>query len=215
MRIDLGNLIIVGLVALVGVGIAGQKTGLIPTEISGDVPQISDENNVVVTVLDDPKIIQATELARVNLDQFLAASANPPASWSNLSIKVALQSSGPVENIWLSNFGPLNDGRWAGDLSNKPQYLPGLNLGDRVEFEHAKIVDWAFIENGKGYGFYSVRALLDEVVEEERAGLIAFLAEPPLPASWTTPKPSNTGEQSATVTKVFDAMRWGLGFKSS
>ncbi|WP_425090987.1 DUF2314 domain-containing protein [Tropicimonas sp. S265A] len=144
----------------------------------------NDNNNVVEVALDDAAVNSAVEEARATLPLFLEHASTEPAGWENVAIKVALQADGPVENIWVGSFKPLEDGSFIGQLDNDPVYLGDLKAGSEVQFRYDQIVDWAFVEQGVGYGFYSVRALVGAMSEEQAAAVEAFLAPGKVPATW-------------------------------
>lgn len=144
----------------------------------------NDDNNFVEVAEDDALINASIEDARKTLPVFLEHAASAPESWSNVALKAALQADGPVENIWISGFQATDTGSFVGRLDNDPVYLGDLTAGSVVEFGYDQIVDWAFVENGVGYGFYSVRALVGSMTDEQAEALSAFLAPGTVPATW-------------------------------
>ncbi len=146
-------------------------------------PDLGDDN-VVEVRSDDAAIAEARTAARIHLPKFLEMADSNPAGWENVTVKVALQGETMVENIWVTDFSETTPGQYQARLANHPTDLPGLNLGDRVTFSDEQINDWAFVSEGRGYGYYSVRALMPHVSEEEAEMMQAFLAEDPVPAGW-------------------------------
>ncbi len=162
----------------------GQQVGFLPSRANPKVDSTGAENNVLQVHNEDKAIAEARDAAIAHLGRFLEQAANPPESWEMTTIKVALQGSKQIENIWVSDFRRLADDQYIGKLGNNPVNLPGLKAGDAVEFTYAQINDWAFVEGGKGYGFYSVRAMLPMMEEDQANGVRGFLAPEPLPAGW-------------------------------
>ena len=151
---------------------------------SDSLASFEGDKNVIEVPEGAPNMEAARAEARATLPTFLAKAAVKPATWENVTIKVALQADGPVENIWVSDFQKLEGDRYAGRLANDPVYLGALKAGDPVDFTDAQIVDWAYVENGVGYGFYSVHALLGSMSEDQVAAAKAFLAPAKVPATW-------------------------------
>lgn len=161
---------------------AAQGMGVLDkdTKLSG----FSKENNVVMIATGDTKIEVARADARAALPRFLEAAAEKPADWENVTLKVAFEGATMIENIWVSDFHPTEGENFEAVLANEPVDLPGLHAGDRVTFHYSQIGDWAFIQSGKGYGFYSVRAMKDQMSEEQIAAVDEFLSADPLPSGW-------------------------------
>ncbi|MFD1158017.1 YegJ family protein [Roseovarius aestuarii] len=163
---------------------AGQQMGLLSSSQSAAVAGTNSSNNVIQVPTADQSMQEALETARASLPTFLEAAANAPASWQTVTIKVALEGETQIENIWVADFHQDGADQYRGRLSNDPVDLPGMKAGDEVQFSYAQIKDWAFVEDGRGYGFYSVRAMLPMMDEAQANGMRAFLAEDPLPKGW-------------------------------
>ncbi len=173
----------IAILALVAFGYFGLKfLGVFPDRTT--VAGIDGDNNVVQTVSGDPEIEASRIEARKYLSRFLDEAKSPPSSWQTVTLKAALQGETTVENIWISDFRETTPGTFEGLLANDPVDLPGKAAGDRVTFTQDQIVDWAYVEGGRGYGFFSAHALLGKVSAEEAAGMRAFLAETPVPPGW-------------------------------
>jgi uncharacterized protein YegJ (DUF2314 family) len=168
-----------GLAAIVWIG---QQIGFVPT---GGTANASQSNNVALVDSFDSEMIAAKDAARASLPTFLAlVSAGDTNGWDNIAIKAALGGSDMIENIWISDFADLGDGRFSGRLDNDPMNLKGLTAGDEVTFDRDQIVDWAFFQDGKGYGFYSVRALMPIMADDQKVQIAAFMASDPIPPEW-------------------------------
>ena len=140
----------------------------------------SDEN--VLTIGGENEVmVAAQQEAATTLPRFLELAATTPAGWGPISLKVGMQGRDMVEHIWIEDIEASGSGSFAGKLANDPVALTGLNLGSRVFFDREQVTDWAVIIDGRGYGYYTIRASKDFVTEEEAAQFSAFLADQPLP----------------------------------
>ena len=162
----------------------GQQTGVLGSKESFAVQGATEDNNVVIVATEDEAMTQAQASAQKTLPKFLIVAQTAPADWQASTLKVALQGGTQIENIWVSNFKALSERSFEAVLGNDPVDLPGLQAGDRVTFNYEQIVDWAFVKEGKGYGFYSVRAILPMMEGQQREGMVAFLSTQPEPPIW-------------------------------
>lgn len=145
----------------------------------------AQDSNVVGVAADDPTMTAAIQEAQKHLPRFLEKLQTSPETWQNPALKVALEGAGgAIEHIWVTGFQEVSPLKFEGRLDNEPVNLPGLSAGDTVEFTADQISDWSFLENGRGYGFYTVRALLDTIPEAQAEQMRAFLSEEPLPEGW-------------------------------
>ncbi len=169
---------------LAAVAWVAQQMGLLSPNQSTAVAGTTADNNVMQVATEDTSMQDAVATAQASLPTFLEAAANAPASWQTVTVKVALEGETQIENIWISDFRKDGDDQYRGLLGNDPVDLPGMKAGDEVQFSYAQIRDWAFVEEGKGYGFYTVRAMLPMMDEAQADGMRAFLAADPLPKGW-------------------------------
>ncbi|MBM7068069.1 DUF2314 domain-containing protein [Actibacterium sp. 188UL27-1] len=171
-----GGFTAMGLIAGIGMGMASTaEAELKGTHVS---------NNVVERAVNDTAMTQARQAARRTLDTFLTAARTQSGKWQSATVQVALERDGVVERIWVSGFQRVALARYQGRLANEPVGLEGLHHGDQVLFDRSQIEDWAFIQAGRGYGFFGVRALLPIMDTEQARGMRAFLAVDPLPKGW-------------------------------
>lgn len=168
-----------GLIA--GLGLVGY-VGI--TAVNAGVTSTGPDENIMTIATENELMQQAEKDAVATLPRFLELAATEPASWSPITLKVGMQGSDMIENIWVDNIKTAGPSSFSGTLANNPMQLAGLTMGSRVIFEENQITDWAVQVDGRGYGYYSVRAIAELVSEEEGAQLRAFLASDPLPPSF-------------------------------
>jgi uncharacterized protein YegJ (DUF2314 family) len=139
------------------------------------------DENIMTIATENAQMIAAEASAVDTRPRFLEMAATNPSGWSPITLKVGMQGTDMIENIWVGDISNIGDGSFAGRLANDPMALAGLKMGSRVVFEENQISDWAVMINERGYGYYSVRAIAELVSEEEAEQLMSFLSSDPLP----------------------------------
>ncbi len=80
-------------------------------------------------------------------------------------VKMRLEGGGEVEHIWVEVTG-LRGSRFQGRLANDP-IIPGYAAGDAVDLRRDEIEDWMINTGEVRYGGYSVRAMLDDMDQDQ------------------------------------------------
>ncbi len=139
---------------------------------------------VIETDSNDPDMSAAIETAITYLPQFLDRYDRHKGEPADFGVKVEF----PVDNaattaevIWVTYFDRLEDGSFVGRLSNEPNYMPGFHLGSNVRFAEDMIVDWYINENGKVFGYFTVRVLLPKLSPEKADSIMSTLHDNPVP----------------------------------
>ena len=129
---------------------------------------------------DDAKMNAAIEQARKTLPIFWAKVDEHDPAVSDVLVKVGLPNThDSLEHIWMtveSHSALAVRGR----LANDPTDLPKLHHRDEITVETSKISDWAYTKDGKQYGGFSLRVMMDRASPEERRDLGQGLAPTPL-----------------------------------
>jgi uncharacterized protein YegJ (DUF2314 family) len=115
----------------------------------------------------DAQMRQAVREARRNVRVFIAALKNPSKGQHDFEVKKPFVKDGEVEHIWLADV-EFKGNRFHGLVDNQPKKIKGLKYGDRVSVNPDEISDWAFVENGKLMGGYTIRVLSGNLSPEER-----------------------------------------------
>ena len=145
--------------------------------------QAGDE--IVVTDADDPEMAAAVTMAQENLDKFLADYAKYKGQPTDYGVKVAFpvkEKDTNAEVIWVTYFDQIDVNHFVGRLSNEPNFMPGLHLDSDVSFTRDMIQDWYILEDGKVYGYFTVRVLLPQLNETTADEVRRSMHENPLPA---------------------------------
>lgn len=149
-------------------------------------PTLADAPKKVVS--SDWQISQAWAAARATLPTAIGATEKRHGRFSpSLALKVALPVKDPdvqAEMIWVDRIrrnGVLFEARLAG----YPRHMPGMRMGDTVDFFYDQIADWAVqAVDGRFYGYYTTRVLIKSMEPERAAKHRATLVDNPLPPGW-------------------------------
>ena len=110
---------------------------------------------------------RAVLAARRNVAVFIAALKNPAKGQHDFEVKKPFVKDGEVEHIWLSQV-QFRGNRFHGVVDNHPKKIKGLKFGDRVSVNPNEISDWAFVDNGKLIGGYTIRVLSENLSPQQR-----------------------------------------------
>jgi len=103
----------------------------------------------------------------------------------NFGLKAAFNGiDNYVEHTWVDTVRILPNKGFSGRLANKPNYLKNLKLGDKVTFTYSQISDWNVLRDDKGYGYYTIRVMLDRLAAHQANQLRDFLSLTPVPNKW-------------------------------
>lgn len=113
---------------------------------------------------------RAVHEARRTVGYFIAKLGHPAAGESDFEVKKPFRQGDVVEHMWLSDV-TFKGNRFHGYVDNVPRKIKGLKMGDRVSVNPNEISDWAFVENGRLIGGYTIRVLYSELPPEGKAAL--------------------------------------------
>jgi uncharacterized protein YegJ (DUF2314 family) len=83
-------------------------------------------------------------------------------------LKVAISANGNTEHFWLTRIKREGE-KYSGLISNQPQSVKTVKMGQRYEFTADMVSDWTFKRNGKLVGNETMRVLLPRMPEEQAA----------------------------------------------
>jgi uncharacterized protein YegJ (DUF2314 family) len=115
----------------------------------------------------DAQMHRAVLKARRNVGVFIVALNHPAKGQHDFEVKKPFVKDGEVEHIWLSQV-QFSGNRFHGLVDNHPKKIKGLKFGDRVSVNPNEISDWAFVDNGKLVGGYTIRVLARNLSQEQR-----------------------------------------------
>ena len=105
--------------------------------------------------------------ARKTVGEFITALKHPAPGQQDCEVKKPFIQGKEVEHIWLSDVRFVGN-RFQGRIDNKPEKIRGLKLGQLVSVNPNEISDWLYVDNGKLFGGYTVRAHYNELSPEEK-----------------------------------------------
>jgi uncharacterized protein YegJ (DUF2314 family) len=123
-----------------------------------------------VTAVDenDPRMNAAMDKARATVKSFIAALQSPQPGQSDFTVKMAFTDGSNTEHMWLGSVS-YDGNLFHGTVSNVPETVKGVAIGQPARVAPAKISDWMYRENGKVVGGYTVRVLRETLSPRERA----------------------------------------------
>lgn len=115
----------------------------------------------------DSQMHRAVLDARRHVGVFIAALKDPAKGQHDFEVKKPFAMDGEVEHLWLSNV-QYSGNRFHGLVDNHPKKIKGLKFGERVSVNPNEISDWAFVDNGRLVGGYTIRVLARNLSPEQR-----------------------------------------------
>jgi uncharacterized protein YegJ (DUF2314 family) len=137
----------------------------------------SKRDEVVNVKSDDPEMVAAIAKAREALPQFWQVFDKRERGESDFSLKVKITDKRGTEHFWATGI-ERRDGKMMGTISNDPNIVASVKLGDRVEISEADISDWLYMRDGKMVGNETLRPLLKMMPAAEAEKLKKIMADP-------------------------------------
>ena len=115
----------------------------------------------------DPAVAAARAEARRTLPIFWTRFAANSPDYDSFVVQVDFpKPRGGAEPVWMMVLRQ-EGAEVVGRLANKPAEAPGL-LGSEVRIPASSIVDWSYTRDGRAYGHFTTRALLDRMSPDMR-----------------------------------------------
>ena len=145
-----------------------------------------DNGGTVAFATNDPVMGAAIQQARETLPLFLCASVDDEGYGpQGAFLKVAVPVNDPRmddEVIWVGPFAAWDGKNFAGLLANQLVAMPGLNMGDQIDFTYDMIADWSWAHpSGAFYGDYTTRVIYRQ---QGDLGALSALTDPPYDTRW-------------------------------
>ena len=135
--------------------------------ISNELQNKSGEPDVYRVENEHAAMRKAVEEARKSVSQFVKALQHRAAGQTDFEVKKPFVEGKEVEHIWLSDV-ELVGGRLKGKVDNAPVKIHGVKMGQVVSVDPDEISDWAYVENGKLVGGYTIRAHYNELTPTQK-----------------------------------------------
>jgi uncharacterized protein YegJ (DUF2314 family) len=129
---------------------------------------VPGKEKVISVLSEDKEMNAAIGKARGSLAAFWKSYDAPAANESDHALKVAISANGNTEHFWLTRIKREGE-KYSGLISNQPQSVKTVKMGQRYEFTADMVSDWTFKRNGKLVGNETMRVLLPRMPEEQAA----------------------------------------------
>lgn len=124
----------------------------------------------------DATMDAAIAKAKATLPVFFARLAAPQPGDQSFAVKIRYPTKGANgEHIWASQVVE-KDGMVTATISNQPEEIPDLKMGQRVTVPTDRITDWMYIRDSKIIGGQTIRAMLPFMPPAQAAQYKAMLA---------------------------------------
>lgn len=138
-----------------------------PQKPASAAPVVPKER-VISVLSEDKEMNAAIQSARHSIASFWRSYDGPGPGEADHALKVAVAGNGTTEHFWLTRIKREGD-KISGVISNQPQSVKTVRIGQRYVFSEDMISDWTFKRNGKLVGNETMRVLLPRMPEEQAA----------------------------------------------
>lgn len=114
----------------------------------------------------DREMAAAMRKARESLPDFLKLARSPGPTMSGFAVKVGVNEGDHTEYFWIAPFKQGKNG-FSGQISNKPQMVKKVKLGQTITFQHDEIVDWLYEDGERMHGNFTTCVLLKREQPQE------------------------------------------------
>lgn len=120
--------------------------------------------------------------AQATLPAYWAAIEEKNPAYSAFALNVITSSERYTEeHVWLVDIRRTDDGNFVGTIPAAHEIDDGFTPGYMVAFQASHIADWRFEYDGKIYGAYTTRAMLNLAPDAEIDNIRARFHESPVP----------------------------------
>ena len=137
----------------------------------------SKRDKVVGIGDDDPEMAAAIAKARQTLPQFWQVFDKREHGESNFVLVVRITDIGRIEHFFTTDF-ERRDGKTMVTISNKPNIVASVKLGDRLEIPEADITDWRYMRDGKYVGMSTFKARFKRMRAADVEQVKKMMADP-------------------------------------
>jgi len=154
------------------------RLALIAVALLGPILTSCSESDPIIGVQgDDPEMVAAIAKARETLPHFWQVYGQPQRGEQDFAIKVRIEDENGIEHFWANEIERQN-GAITAVISNDPDTVKSVKLGDRIQVPEADITDWTYTREGKMVGNFTLRALFKEMSAEEVESYKKIMVDP-------------------------------------
>ncbi len=125
----------------------------------------------------DPEMAAAIAKAQQALPQFWQVFDKREHSESNFVLVVRITDKGRIEHFHTTDF-ERRDGKTVVTISNKPNIVASVKLGDRIEIPGADITDWHYMRDGKYVGMFTMKPRFKHMPADQVDALKRVMTDP-------------------------------------
>ena len=143
------------------------STGKAQNPVSNELESKSGEPETFRVENKHAAMRKAVDEAHKTVGEFIKALQHRSAGQTDFEVKKPFVDGNNVEHIWLSDV-EFAGGRFKGKVDNAPTKIHGLKMGQVVSVNPDEISDWAYVDNGKLVGGYTIRVHYNELTPAQK-----------------------------------------------
>jgi uncharacterized protein YegJ (DUF2314 family) len=125
----------------------------------------------------DPEMVAAIAKAQQTLPEFWQVFDKREHGESNFVLVVRITDQGRIEHFHTTDF-ERRDGKSVVTISNKPNIVASVKLGDRIEIPEADITDWRYMRDGKYVGMFTLKPRFKHMPADQVEGFKRVMTDP-------------------------------------
>jgi len=154
------------------------QTALLLVAVLGTLLTACSKRDKVVGIGDDdPEMATAIAKARQTLPQFWQVFDKREHGESNFVLVVRITDKGRIEHFSTTDF-ERRDGKTMVTISNHPNMVASVKLGDRIEIPAADITDWSYMRDGKYVGMFTMKPRFKLMPADQVEAFKKVMADP-------------------------------------
>ena len=123
--------------------------------------------SVVMVKDDDAEMQRAIDEAKENMPVFFAAFEDRSGKYSGFALKQQIVDENGSEHVWLTDIEKETN-TWCGVIANQPHRVECVEAGQKIALDLSKVTDWGFWQGDDPKGFYTSRALHENLSRKEK-----------------------------------------------
>jgi uncharacterized protein YegJ (DUF2314 family) len=126
------------------------------------------DRQLIAVAGNDSAMNAAIAEAQATIASFIQRLDHPPATQTDIGLKVRLTDGQAIEHVWLTDIKHDGD-HFSGRINNDVERIHNYHVGDSVVVALSEVSDWLAIDRGQFIGGFSIRLLRARMSPAERA----------------------------------------------
>ena len=126
----------------------------------------------------DTEMTAAIAAARATLPNYWQPLKHREHGESQFSLKVKISDGNTAEHFWAVDV-TYENGIILGTIDNNPDIIKIVKLGQRIQIREQDITDWGYVRDGRMFGKYTLRAILNRLPPLDAAKFRRILSNEP------------------------------------